>query len=176
MKSRLPASPFLGGYGRHGWAWAWAAFTSFVKAPRAAGCITHTHKLTHTCVFIVLFLLRGILVSAFSRSRSRSLSSSPSVAVGNLFCMLIADKHLMRFIIKLEIVRHTHGMATSTGSRGSEEQKEVPRVISKQLMASISQSALKPLCKYFPQKKEKHKANLKPVWNGKLYQQMQCTI
>lgn len=155
MKSRLPASPFLGGYARHGW--AWAAFTSFVKAPRAASCITHTRNLTHTCVFIVLFLLRGILVSAFSpsRSRSRSPSSYPSVAVGNLFCMLIADKHLMRFIIKLEIVRHTHGMATSTGSRGSEEQKEVPRVISKPLIASISQSALKPLCKVFPSKKGK---------------------
>lgn len=42
-------------------------------------------------------------------------------------------------------------------------------------MASISQSALKPLCKVFPTKREKRYNEFKPSMQWQLCQQMQCT-
>lgn len=171
MKSRLPASPF---FGRICQAKLSLSGIHIICQGTQDSRLYHTHSqaYTHMRVYRCFFFWEGYL---YLPSFPRPPSCSASVAVGNLFCMLIADKHLMRFIIKLEIVRHTHGMATSARSRAAEEQKEVPRFISKPLMASTSQSALKPLCKVFPTKREKRYNKFKPSMQWQLCQQMQCT-
>lgn len=158
MKSRLPASPFFGRICQHGWA--------FICQGTQDSRLFHTHSQAYTHMRVYrCFFLRGILVSAFPGSPS----SSVSVAVGNLFCMLIADKHLMRFIIKLEIVRHTHGMATSTRSRGAEKQRSgtrCPELSLSRLWRPFRNQRQSRFAKYFPQKEKKHITNLKPVRNG----------